>query len=105
MTIATRLMGGKTNHIEEICMSYFEVKEHLLKLDLKQARRCAQKDVEPARSFAVALKESGLEATFDSPSHPNARWGAVCRIKDEQVTLAFIGSGHSFEIQSIRHPA
>lgn len=47
----------------------------------------------------VALR---LEATFDNPDNPNARWGKAYLARGNGIFLSFVGWGYLWEIRGVR---
>lgn len=54
---------------------------------------------EALSDLMVALR---LEATFDHPENPHARWGRICRTDGSRVCLEAIGWGYLWEIREVR---
>lgn len=48
------------------------------------------------------MRSMRLEATFDHPDNPHARWGIVYYGEGSQAKLSMIGWGYAWEIKGIR---
>lgn len=48
----------------------------------------------------VALQ---IEATFDNPDNPNARWGKAYLARGNGIFLSFVGWGYLWEIKGVRN--
>lgn len=54
---------------------------------------------EALADLMVALR---LEATFDHPENPHARWGKAHLARGNMIFLSFVGWGYLWEIKGVR---